>query len=84
VRYPALRAPGLEGVLPVYESVHKPSKPKHGTKSKGSKYKIVMTKSGGKTVEVHANSIAGIKRAVHGETNFKVFNQQGTNISKYF
>jgi hypothetical protein len=43
-----------------------------------------MTKSGGKTVEVHANSIAGIKRAVHGETNFKVFNQQGTNISKYF
>lgn len=84
VRWHALRS-ALAGIQQVYEGVHKPSKANlGGAKAKGSKYKIVMTGPGGKKTEVRAGSLAGVKRAVYGKTEYQVFNSQGTNISTYF
>lgn len=83
VRYPALRATANQGVLPIYENVHKPKPTQQKTNKKG-KYTVVVVGEGGKKQEVSANSLSGIKRLVYGQSNFKVYNSQGTDISGHF
>ena len=82
VRYGALRNMAM-GVMPIYEGVYNP-KMSLQNKSKKQKYKIVVVQEGGKKVELFASSVQGIKRAVYGKKNYKVYDAKGTDISGYF
>jgi len=90
VRYHALKAIGMvspEGrestVLPVYEEVYSPKKSLK-KKAEKQKYKVVVTQEGGKKVEIFAASLRGVKRAVYGKQNYRIFDSKGTDISSYF
>jgi len=90
VRYHALKAMGTvspEGrqdtVLPVYEEVYSPKKSLK-KKAEKQKYKVVVTQEGGKKVEIFAASLRGVKRAVYGKQNYRIFDSKGTDISSYF
>jgi hypothetical protein len=90
VRYHALKAMGIvspEGrqdtVLPVYEEVYSPKKSLK-KKAEKQKYKVVVTQEGGKKVEIFAASLRGVKRAVYGKQNYRIFDSKGTDISSYF
>jgi len=82
VRYPALRAASY-GVLPIYEGIYNP-KSSLQKKSEKQKYKIVVVQEGGKKVEIFASSLRGVKRAIYGKKNFRVYDAKGTEISSYF
>ena len=82
VRYPALRAAAY-GVLPIYEGIYNP-KVSLQKKSEKQKYKIVVIQEGGKKVEIFASSLRGVKRAIYGKKNFRVYDAKGTEISTYF
>lgn len=88
VRYHALVARGnpQEGgsvILPVYEEVYNP-KLSLKKKSQKQQYKVVVVQEGGKKVEIFAKSIRGIKRAVYGKQNYRVFDSKGSDITGYF
>lgn len=82
VRYPALRAASY-GILPIYEGIYNP-KVSLQKKSEKQKYKIVVVQEGGKKVEIFATSLRGVKRAIYGKKNFRVYDAKGTEISSYF
>ena len=81
-RYHALRA-GLGGVQVVQEGVYDPKRSLQ-KKEKKQKFKVVVTKEGGKKVEIFASSLRGVKRIVYGKQNFRVFNQSGSDMTTYF
>jgi len=47
------------------------------------KYKIVYVQEG-KKVEVFASSIRGVRRAVYGKKQFRVYNSSGSDLTGYF
>jgi hypothetical protein len=81
-RYSALRA-GLQGVKIINEGVYDPKRSLQ-KKEKKQKFKVVVTKEGGKKVEIFAGSLRGVKRVIFGKQNFRVFNQSGTDMTSYF
>jgi hypothetical protein len=82
VRYPALRAASY-GVLPIYEGIYNP-KSSVQNKAKKQKYKIVVVLDGGKKVEIFASTLRGVKRAIYGKKNFRIYDSKGSDISGYF
>ena len=81
-RFPALRA-SISGVNVVKESVYNPQKSLQ-KKEKKQKFKVVVMKEGGKKVEIFASSIRGVKRIIYGKKHYKVFNQSGNEMTRYF
>ena len=82
VRYAALRS-SVQGVLPMYENVYNP-KLSLKKKTEKQKYKVVVIQDGGKKVEIFASSLRGVKRAIFGKSNYKIYDSKGTDISGYF
>ena len=82
VRYAAMRST-VQGILPIYENVYNP-KLSLKKKTEKQKYKVVVIQDGGKKVEIFASSLRGVKRAIFGKSNYKIYDSKGTDISGYF
>jgi hypothetical protein len=50
---------------------------------KKQQYKITVTENS-KKLEIFASSIRGIRRAVYGKKNYRVFDSKGSDITNYF
>jgi hypothetical protein len=81
-RYGALIA-RMGGIQALNEDVYDPKK-SLAKKEKKQKFKVVIIREGGKKVEIFASSVRGVKRAVYGKDNFKVYNQSGSEMTSYF
>jgi hypothetical protein len=52
-------------------------------RAKKQQYKVVVVQNG-KKLEIFAKSIQGIRRAVYGKQNFRVYDGKGSDITNYF
>ena len=52
-------------------------------KAEKQKYKVVYMQDG-KKVEVFAGSIRGVRRAAYGKSQFRVYDNKGSDITAYF
>lgn len=81
-RYGALIA-RMGGIQALNEDVYD-AKKSLAKKQQKQKFKVVIIREGGKKVEIFASSLRGVKRAVYGKDNFKVYNQSGSEMTSYF
>ena len=85
-RWWALVAPGSEAPI---RQIQESRSGKLNTKSaiqsrvKKQQYKITVTENS-KKLEIFASSIRGIRRAVYGKKNYRVFDSKGSDITNYF
>jgi len=85
-RWWALVAPGSEAAI---RQIQESRSGKLNTKSaiqsrvKKQQYKITVTENS-KKLEIFASSIRGIRRAVYGKKNYRVFDSKGSDITNYF